>query len=140
MRYVGQGFEIAVNVPSGDCIAARLALAFETQYREFYDRTIPGQRIEILSWTLALSTTAPDIPRLSSVQTELESTTAQWFDGTRVEPVCRKRREGLGIQGSASGPLLVFEDQTTTVVPGGFDLRVDEFGQLVIQRMGVQRQ
>ena len=140
MRYVGQGFEIAVNVPAGGCTAAMLALAFETKYREFYDRTIPGQRIEILSWTLGLSTAAPDIPRLSSVQAEPESSTAHWFDGTRIQPVRRRRREGLEMQGNAGGPLLVFEDYTTTVVPNGFDLRVDEFGQLVIQRTGEKGQ
>ena len=140
MRYVGQGFEIAVSLPSGEWTAATLALAFETQYRELYDRTIPGQRIEILSWTLSLSTTAPGIPVLNPVQGEHESSMHEWFDGTRVEPVQRCRRDGLTLQSRASGPLLVFEDQTTTVIPTGFDLRVDEFGQLVIQRTGEQEQ
>ena len=140
MRYVGQGFEIAVNVPSGGWTATMLALAFETQYRELYDRIIPGQRIEILSWTLSLSTTAPGIPLLHSVQTEHESSVAEWFDGSLIGPVQRLRREGLTQGGGASGPLLVLEDQTTTVIPTGFDLRVDEFGQLVIQQTGEQGQ
>jgi N-methylhydantoinase A len=140
MRYVGQGFEIAVSVSSGGPTAIMLAQAFETQYRELYDRIIPGQRMEILSWTLSLSTTAPDIPLLNTVPAEQECSTAEWFDGARIEPVQRVRREGLMQQGSARGPLLVFEDQTTTVIPTGFDLRVDEFGQLVIQQTGEQGQ
>ena len=57
MRYVGQGFEIAVDVPrlDGD-VRSRLGLAFEAAYRTLYGRTIPGADVEILSWTLALGT------------------------------------------------------------------------------------
>jgi len=136
MRYAGQGFEIAVNVPAKLSTATMLAQAFESQYRELYGRIIPGQRIEILSWTLSLSTKAPAIPVLNSAQAMHESSVAAWFDGSGSTPVTLLRREGLAAGLDASGPLLVIEDQTTTVIPAGFNIRIDEFGQIIIQRTG----
>ena len=59
MRYVGQGFEIAVDVPPPDgagTVRPRLERAYEDAYRALYGRTIPGAQVEILSWTLSLGT------------------------------------------------------------------------------------
>ncbi len=86
MRYVGQGFEIAVEVPpidgvdhvsmpagagdvaisghgaslfdaaGADDLGRRFLRAFEKEYRALYGRTIPDAEVEILSWTLTLAT------------------------------------------------------------------------------------
>ncbi len=136
MRYSGQGFEIAVSVPAELATRHVLARAFESQYRELYGRTIPGQQIEILSWTLSLSTTAPEFPVLDAMQAMPESGVASWFDGSDNTPVTLLRREGLASGLDTRGPLLVMEDQTTTVVPAGFNVAADEYGQLIIQRTG----
>jgi N-methylhydantoinase A len=59
MRYVGQGHEIVVPVPARALAAAdvgSLREAFEREYRMLFQRVIPEGAIEILSWTLTLST------------------------------------------------------------------------------------
>ena len=54
MRYVGQGYEIAVEVDD-DLSIQTLHERFEIAYQTLYGRRIPGMQIEILSWTLSLS-------------------------------------------------------------------------------------
>ena len=56
MRYVGQGHEIAVPLPdAGSIDADSLRAAFAAEYTRLFGRTIPGQDLEILSWTLTVS-------------------------------------------------------------------------------------
>ena len=59
MRYVGQGHEIAVEVPEGVVAgtgsAATLRAAFDDAYRAVYGRVIPGLDAEVLSWTLVVT-------------------------------------------------------------------------------------
>src|SRR5262249_58168672 len=59
MRYVGQGHEIPVPLPNRpltgeDCELLRRE--FERIYEEMFARFIPSAAIEILTWTVAVST------------------------------------------------------------------------------------
>ena len=140
MRYVGQGFEIPVEVTpqllAAD-LTAGLPLAFVTAYRRFYGRNIPGQRMEILSWTLTLSTTAPPLPDLDVPSlTTATPRHGEWFDGQSTGPVSTYEREQLPMLVELPGPALVVEDQTTTVVAADEHFHLDVFGQLIIQTTG----
>ena len=126
MRYLGQGFEIAVDVPEA-LAASALREAFDAAYEALYGRLIDGLDVEVLSWTLTLR--APP-PRLSlamrsaspSVRNEAERRPA------RVE------RDALASGDRLVGPCTVVEDQTVTVVPAGFTARVDAVGNIVVTR------
>jgi N-methylhydantoinase A len=142
MRYVGQGYEIAVPVPSGalgEDAPDVLRAAFEHEYRRHYGRLIPGLDVEVLSWTLAL--TAEALPRLPPAPApELRVLDAGErslaFDpdsGDRV-PVARYHRHALSPGDMFPGPALVDEDQTTTVVPAGFTVVVEPGGHLLLER------
>jgi N-methylhydantoinase A len=137
MRYLGQGYEIAVPAPEGrldDTSAAALRDAFDAEYRRLYGRLIPGLDVEILSWTLTLTAreaAAPEaLPEPDPAGLPKAVATAR-LDDVDV-PVLH--REGLSPGHAGPGPLLVVEDQTTTVVPAGFRLRVDARGALVLER------
>jgi N-methylhydantoinase A len=55
MRYVGQGFEIAVRLPAGPWgpdDAVPLRTCFDTAYLDAYARLIPGAPVEALTWRL----------------------------------------------------------------------------------------
>ena len=59
MRYIGQGHEIVVPLPERELVAADAAVlreAFEREYRALFSRTIPHAEVEILTWTLTVST------------------------------------------------------------------------------------
>jgi N-methylhydantoinase A len=45
-------------------------------------------------------------------------------------------RTALGAGIAVSGPLVVEEDGATTIVPPGFELTVDDYGNLVLTKEG----
>ncbi|MEQ9002155.1 MAG: hydantoinase/oxoprolinase family protein [Pseudomonadales bacterium] len=142
MRYLGQGYEIAVPVASGtltDADAARLREAFEHEYRRLYGRLIPGLDVELMSWTLTVVAGEPEAPAALSEPEPVRLAgggSGRLYDaaaGGKVA-VAVHHRADLTPGHHGAGPALVVEDQTTTVVPPGFDLRVDARGHLLLER------
>jgi N-methylhydantoinase A len=147
VRYVGQGHEIAVDIPPGPFGAAsagRLARGFEQRYRALYGRTIPGLDVEVMSWTVTVTTRQK--PR-ARAQAGLRPRRAAWQRRAAVfeasvaahRKVAVYEREALSPGAVMSGPALVAEDQTTTVVAAGFRAAVDSLGHLVLTRSGRSR-
>ncbi len=137
MRYVGQGHEIAVRLPAGGLgETALLRDAFEAAYRQLYDRAIPGQDLEVLSWTVTVSSAAPPAGPVSGPDGAAQATpaSARLFDGGGFEEVVMHRRETLAAGASVRGPALIVEDQTTTVVSAAFDARIDADGSILLAR------
>jgi len=143
MRYVGQGHEITVDLPAGaltDAHADTIRDAFEDQYRELYGRSIPGQEPEILSWTLTVSApiaaaaTASGTVDKADAPAPLASRTV--FDPDRQEALdyAVYARADLAPGMTLTGPAMIVEDQTTTIVTSPFDLSVDALGYLILSR------
>ena len=145
MRYVGQGHEIAVSLPNekyGERHAASFLQAFEAAYTHLYGRTIDGIDVEVLSWTLTISA-----PRETTVRKAQElakhSTPAQSGTQSLVDPATAERvqapvflREQLVAGDRISGPALITEDQTTTVISSSYDAMIDTRGYIVMTRRG----
>jgi len=142
MRYVGQGHEVSVPLPlrqleAGD--SETLQRAFDDTYTRHYGRTIPDMDVEVLTWALTL--TAPvDAPSPAS---EPEPAGEPPANGTRrlfntrsadFEDVPVYAREALTPGMRISGPAVVSESQTTTVVARGFDARIDGQGYIILER------
>ena len=127
MRYVGQGFEIAVDVEDGT--ADGLRQAFDDAYKQLYGRLIPGLDVEVLSWTLTLQAgqAGADAHRSAPLAMSRGSTVTA-SGGTRVA------RDDLSVGDQVVGPIAIVEDQTTTVVPRGFEARVDRQGNVILRR------
>ncbi len=145
MRYVGQGHEIGVTVREGlleDGVrgGAHLRRAFDDAYIALYGRTIPGLDVEVLSWTLVVSTistavTRVDTPPPSASPPTPSGTAALIEDGSEGSVQADVYvRSDLEPGVSLEGPALVAEDQTTTVVPTGFVVHVATGGHLVLTR------
>ena len=143
MRYEGQGHEIVVPVPVRDLEtkdADTLRELFEIEYSNLYGRSVPGQKPEILSWTLSVSA-----PGQSSIQalTKVAGNSASSLGATRklfdpslsdfVEAAVYDRNE-LGPHAENSGPAAIVETQTTTIIPSGYSFQLNEFGHLVIEK------
>ena len=127
MRYVGQGFEIGVDVD--DSTADGLRHAFDAAYEQLYGRLIPGLDLEVLSWTLTLRAGHTDSGTYS---TRASATSRGSAVGT--SSASRIAREDLSVDARVVGPVAIVEDQTTTVVPAGFVARVDAFGNVILRR------
>ncbi len=139
MRYVGQGYEISVPVPPGEENRDALRESFEAAYRGHYGRTILGVDVEILSWTLSVSTPPPGVERRGPPAAKAPPPPAGrrlLFDpaSESAAEVPVYRREALGPGVVVPGPALIAEDQTTTVVSGRFDARIDGYGNIVLER------
>ncbi|MEV1246239.1 hydantoinase/oxoprolinase family protein [Nonomuraea sp. NPDC050022] len=64
MRYLGQGSEIEVELPSGELGPAQveaIRTAFETAYRDVFGRSLPGQ-VEVVNWRLSMRLPTPEVP------------------------------------------------------------------------------
>lgn len=122
MRYVGQGYEIAVDVPP-NADANTLRAAFDAAYNRLYGRLIPSLDVEILSWTLTLRGAVTEVrapaPRLA------EKRGARSHRGV-VE------REALAPGDCVVGPANIVEDQTVVVVPDGCHAQTDAGGNILV--------
>lgn len=138
MRYRGQGHEVVVTVPvrvfdAGD--ASRLREEFERAYRALYGRVIPGLDIEILTWTVTISTQPAAIVPISAGEVREVSSAAvtrSVFDpaSERYVDMPVYPREGLPPGSRVAGPAVITEAQTTTIVPGSFDAVIDDAGHI----------
>lgn len=142
MRYRGQGHEIAVALPVRDLTAAdrsTIRELFEAVYRRLYSRAIPEVEIEILSWVVAVS--APSEGQLGAPARERASkpkpaSRRPMFDPHtgEFEEVDIYRRPDLAPGARISGPAVIAEDETSTVVSPLFDARIDRFGYIELTR------
>ena len=141
MRYAGQGHEIAVTLPAGRLAAkdaARLKHSFDAAYRVLYGRTVPNMDVEIMSWSVTVSTKVKRAPRARTLSRKtataaakrrlFEPKLAQW----RSAPVYE--RAALTPGARIGGPALIVEDQTTIVVTADFDASVNSVGHVVLDK------
>ena len=142
MRYVGQGHEInlpLVNHALQDGSAAALRAAFEVAYAALFVRCIPNAAIEVLGWSV-LVTTGVQLPqrllppRPCSPPDPTDE--RQVFDGRvgRTVSVPVYNRASIKPGARIAGPAMVVEDETSTFVSAFFDVHVDAGGCLVMER------
>jgi N-methylhydantoinase A len=115
---------------------------FEAAYRKLYSRSIPGAEIEVLSWAVALSAPAED--RLAAPAPEQPSEPEPRLRRRLFDPASGKfldapvyRRSELAPGACVSGPAVIAEDDTSTVISPRFDARIDGFGYIELNRRRV---
>lgn len=142
MRYTGQGHEIAVPLPQRALTAkdeAQLRDWFESGYRALFERHIPGARIEILSWSVLVST-ATEAPKplaaaRSSAAPKPSGAREVWDPAEgRMLSVATYARASMKPGARIAGPALILEAGTSTLVTGTFDASTDAGGALVLER------
>ncbi|MEM8937621.1 MAG: hydantoinase/oxoprolinase family protein, partial [Pseudomonadota bacterium] len=141
MRYRGQGYEIAVDMPAsfvGADGVSSIRAAFEDAYRQLYGRVIPDIDIEILTWTLRLTADTPSITLGADhdLYTEgLQSSTQRVFDahrGARMDTAVWER-SALDVSTVIEGPALILEDQTTSVVSSIYRAKIGAGGHIIME-------
>jgi N-methylhydantoinase A len=142
MRYTGQGHEIVIELPGGQLRGqdiGRLERLFSDGYAKLYGRTIPGLGVEIMSWSVTVSTRAEPIARArppskrqsaraNGKRRVFEVSQAKWRDVPLYE------RAELAPGASIKGPALIVEDQTTIVVTADFDAYVNALNYIVLEK------
>ena len=142
MRYLGQGHEVAVPLPHrvwGPGDAGIVRAAFEAAYEGLYGRIIPKLDLEIVSWSVEVTTVpappqrpAPPPPALPpparGMRPVLDPGT-----GETVEAAVYRRAE-FAPGAAVDGPALIVETDTTAVVSAAFAASVDALGTIVMER------
>jgi len=142
MRYVGQGHEITVELPQRPRVAAdaeALRAAYERDYAALFERHIPNAAIEILSWSVQVSTEAKlPAPQGAAPAAPSPKPVGQRpvFDGRsgRTTEVPVYRRGSLPPGSAFAGPAIVAEDETSTYVSASFAAHIDASGCIVMDR------
>jgi len=142
MRYVGQGHEIAVELPVRGLTIADVATfraRYEADYEALFKRSIPAAAIEIMAWSVNVSTVAEmpgTIDPVSQFTTRTSDDVVRIFDGRSGKPVdvSRYRRETLPAGARLSGPAIIVEKETSTFVTENFNAWIDGLGSIVMER------
>ena len=142
MRYLGQGHEIFVPLPAralepGD--HEGLQAAYNREYEALYKRVIPGADIEVLTWTVSVSTTTERPARLAENPTNTQPVAAG--ERTLADPETSQDivvplywRPDLIPGDRLEGPSIIAEDETSTFVGKRFRAWVAANHNLVIDR------
>ena len=145
MRYVGQEYEIAVELPNRSLTKGDpplLRQSFEKGYALLFERPIPGAAIEVLSWSVLVTTEPRNPTNVADVarRAAVEATGRRKFYDGRLEkfieiPVFR--REEMPPGATIAGPAVITEDETSIFVSTNFDAYIDGAGSVVMERKAV---
>ncbi|HZR93216.1 MAG TPA: hydantoinase/oxoprolinase family protein [Gaiellaceae bacterium] len=135
MRYVGQ--EYSVNVSVGAVDLAEIDAAFHEAHRVRYGHSTPGAPVELVNLRVAAfgriaGGAAPFRPPEPGADPLLGRRRAI-FDGTAHDTAVLLR-DRLAPGDRHQGPVVIEEAGSTTVVPPGHAVGVDEHGNLLITR------
>ncbi len=143
-RYVGQGFELRADMPSGRLDATSAAVVSENFYqahKQVYGHAFRDQSCEIVTLRV-VATVAVDtltLPRLerggrnNPVEAVLYSRRTV-FDGGEALETPRYLRGKLLADDRVGGPALIVQHNSTTIVPPGYVATVMAQGDMLVSR------
>ncbi len=144
MRYAGQGWEIPVPLPDRaftDADREMIERAFRARYAQFFGRAVDGPEIEFVTWSVK----AQDIrPAPQGVMLTQEGTvvdaeaTRTVFDpasGAELDTAI-VARSSLHGGARVTGPAVIVERETATVVTRPFDAVIQPDGTILLIRKG----
>ena len=145
MRYVGQGWEIPVTLPDRAFTAGDVAMlqgSFRDNYARFFGRAIDGlDGLEIEIVTLSVKAqderTAPECLAITTGTTLADAPASRpVFDPARGEtlPTAIVDRADMAHGTRVSGPAVIVERETATVVTSPFDVVMQADGTLMMIR------
>jgi N-methylhydantoinase A len=136
-RYAGQSHELSVAYRPGEA-AAEIAAAFHAAHAARYGYARPEAAVEIVTARLAAVApiTPPALPYRASgggdASAALVGRRPVWFAGGPVETALYDR-DRLRPRNTFSGPAIVYQYDTTTLIPPGWNAIVDGHDNLVLR-------
>ena len=139
MRYAGQAYELTVPMPDGEHGALDLdALAdlFHQEHERTYGHSVRDEPVDLVSLRVAAYEPAPfaDLPR-PDLSPETEARQREAYFGPDLG-LCGTRVGGRAalVGATIEGPLIVEEYDGTTLVPPGWEARLDPAMNIVLDR------
>ena len=148
LRYTGQGYELRTPLDglyTGALDANSLAAArarFDERHKQIHGHAAADRPVEVVSYRVRVRVEAPKYQPVEghapvaprNVTSAAKGTRDVYFD--EKAPVTAKvyEREGLDIGVSITGPAIVEQFDATTIVPAGWNGRVDAWRNLVLEK------
>jgi N-methylhydantoinase A len=141
VRYVGQGHELPISLPNRPLAASDLPdlrKRFEDRYRQIYGLHLPDMAVEIVTWSVTVSTVLEPPAKLAAAGrtgTAAPIGRRPVYEPARGElvemPIYARAdlKPGVGID----GPAVIVEDETTTIIPASFGATVNSRGDIVME-------
>ena len=147
MRYDGQEHAVKVPLPSEDDFKGQDLSLLERRFDELHQKTYayatPGHPTEIVNFRLSaiIDSKKPILPEIlagtGDGSAALQGKRSVYFKESGGEVECPiYEREALGAGDEFSGPAIIEEWNTTTVVYPGQNVAVDTYGNLIITQEG----
>ena len=139
MRYVGQSYELTVDCPRlGAAVASSAARAFHTAHAQRFGYADQNAPIEVVNLRLkAVGVSAVEQPGAAATDVGHAAGGALVAEGTVMFAGGPQRtqflqRGALRVNAVVEGPAVVLQMDATTVIPPGWEAKVDDYGNLVI--------
>jgi N-methylhydantoinase A len=138
-RYLGQGYELTVPVEARSFDAetlGRVRARFDEIYGARYGYSNPGEPVEAVTWKLSVSAGAPRValpkaPASATVEPGRGHRKAYFPEVPGYLDCPVYDRYALAAGTKLTGPAIVEERESTTVLPPGVTAHVDEYGSLI---------
>ena len=130
MRYRGQGHEVAVLLPDGALDPAALRAAFDATYARVYGRVIPRLEVEardldaVAGGAARLPERLPAPPDAGHGTVVGQCRIVDPASGEAVDARSYVRAPRCRPACALTGPAVIVEDGTSTIVPTGFTARI----------------
>jgi len=144
MRYVGQHHEVTVEIPSGCPIEGKhidgIAESFHAAHERLYTYSTPENRVEIMNIRVTAVGSVEKTglrtqqQKVMDASTALKGTRQVYFEeknGFHETPVYDRKLLGQDIH--IEGPAVIEERITTVIVHPGWDLSIDNFGNIIME-------
>ncbi len=142
-RYLGQGYELRVDVPAGEIddtwrkkVRADFDDIHEREYsRRFEDSDMEIPNVRVRGIGLMPPLEVPETESGGSAEDALRYERDAWFrvgGELRQVPTRFYDRAALKAGTELDGPAIVNQYDSTTVIPPGLSARIDRFGNIVI--------
>ena len=142
MRYQGQGWEIVVVLPNRNFVqtdASEIRRLFEAEYIRLFGRALEGLDIEIMNWSVQVRSLLAETGRVEPVASSAPAAGSELravYDARDQQFVeaAVYQRDQLDAGDRVSGPAVIIENETSTIVTGRFEAIKQNDGCLLLRR------
>jgi N-methylhydantoinase A len=139
LRYLGQSSELLIGMDGGlldEIELAAIVARFHGEHRQRFGYSMPDRPVEVVTarLTASVSRETPPEERSAAPREVPPSRRPVWFRDTGFADTPVYDRAGLAVDGVISGPAIIEQMDTTTVVPPGWSARLDPKANLLMER------
>ena len=141
LRYRGQSYEIDTNLEAQwieEGNINKIANAFHLAHEKIYEHSDKKAEIQVINLRMVIigepkkPEFKPFDKKVSAVQSSQEITV---FENGNANPGKIYKRSEMRAGDKILGPAVIIQDDCTTCVPTAFDVLVDGYGNLIIERV-----